>query len=106
MARLRWSPQALADLDGICEHIALDSKEYAAVFAQDIITLIEELERHPRIGRVVPEYREENLRERLHQNYRVVYELIASRVEVVAIVHGARDFKHFIDRRPGKSAAQ
>ena len=94
MARLTWSPEAIGDLESICDFIASDSEEYARVFAQEVVSLIETLHAHPRIGRVVPEYGEANLRERLCQNYRVVYELVGSRsIEIVAIVHGARDFK-------------
>lgn len=98
MARLTWSPEAIGDLESICAHIASDSAEYARVFAQEIIALVEELEDHPRIGRVVPEYREEGVRERIYHNYRVVYELTGNSIEVVAIVHGARDFKN-VSRR-------
>ena len=93
MARLIWSPEAVGDLESICSRIALDSNEYARVFAQDVAALVEELAEYPRIGRIVPEYGEENLRERIYQNYRVVYELMGSRVEIVAVVHGARDFR-------------
>ena len=93
MARLKWSPQAVADLESICEHIASDSEQYALLFAQGIVSRLEELEQHPRIGRVVPEYQEKNLRERLYQNYRLVYELMVNHIEIVAIVHSARDFK-------------
>ncbi|PIP81493.1 MAG: type II toxin-antitoxin system RelE/ParE family toxin [Elusimicrobia bacterium CG_4_9_14_3_um_filter_62_55] len=72
MARLIWSPEAADDLERICAHIASDAGEYARLFAQEIIALISELEKHPRIGRVVPEYGEENIRERIYQNYRIV----------------------------------
>ncbi len=98
MARLRWSPQAIADLESICEHIGADSDQYAKLFAQGVVGLLEDLEEHPRIGRVVPEYQEENLRERLYQNYRLVYELRGNRIEVVAIVHSARDFRSTLPR--------
>ena len=91
MARLKWSPQAVSDLESICDFIALDSKQYALLFAQGVVESLEELEAHPRIGRVVPEYQEECLRERLYQNYRLVYELVEDNIEIVAIVHGARD---------------
>lgn len=71
MARLRWSPQAASDLEAICEQISSDSEEYARVFAQEVTDLVETLVDHPRIGRVVPEYQEDVLRERIYQNYRV-----------------------------------
>jgi len=42
------------------------------------------------MGRVVPEYQQENLRERIYQNYRIVYRVQPEAVEMVAIVHGVR----------------
>ena len=71
----------------------------ARVFAQEVVALVESLADHPRIGRVVPEYADADLRERVYQNYRVVYELRANRIEIVAVVHGARNFKKALSGR-------
>ena len=90
MARLIWSPQAIADLESICEYIALDSDRYAKVFAQRIIAVVESIPRQPLLGAVVPEYRHESLRERRFQNYRIIYRATSERIEVVSICHAAR----------------
>ena len=90
MARLIWSPEAADDLEGICDYIARDSQHYARVFAKRIIELAEEIADYPQAGRIVPEYQRPDLRERILQNYRIVYRMKKDSVEVVAILHGSR----------------
>ncbi len=90
MVKLIWSPGALNDLDSACEFIARDSERYAYLFAERIVALIERIPQNPLLGAVVAEYNREDLRERLFQNYRIVYRLSSDRVEVVSITHGAR----------------
>lgn len=90
MVELIWSPKAAADLEEICEYIARDSEYYARFFAQKLVTLVETIAEFPRAGRIVPEYQRDDLRERLFQNYRLVYRVRPEAVEVVAIVHGAK----------------
>src|SRR5262245_385470 len=90
MARLIWSPRAVADLEDICEYIARSSDRYASVFAEQVVALIESIPQHPRMGSVVTEYNRDDLRERLFHNYRIIYRLRGSDVQVVSICHGAK----------------
>jgi toxin ParE1/3/4 len=90
MAKLIWSARALADLDGACEFIARDSPRYAYLFAERIVAMIETISQHPWLGAVVPEYRIEDIRERLFQNYRIVYRLQGDMIQIAAIIHAAR----------------
>lgn len=94
MAKLIWAPHALVDLEAACEYIARDSSRYASFFAERIIDVIETIPRHPWLGAVVPEYGREELRERLFQNYRIVYRISGDgdTVQIAAIVHAARLF--------------
>ena len=95
MARtIRWSPRAATDFEDICAYIARDSERYAKLFAMKIFKLIEEIPKFPRAGRVVPEYADENIRERIYENYRIVYRLKKDAVEVVAIRHGSRQLSN------------
>ena len=95
MARkIRWSPRAATDFEDICTYIAKDSEHYAKLFAGKVYKLIEELPTFPKAGRVVPEYSDENIRERIYENYRIVYRLKKDSVEVVAIRHGSRQLKN------------
>ena len=88
--QVRWSTRAASDLERICDHMGLDSEIYATLFAKHVVALVEGLEEFPRSGRIVPEYGIETLREKVFQNYRIVYRIRREAVEVVAIVHGAR----------------
>jgi plasmid stabilization system protein ParE len=90
MVKLIWSRRALDDLDSICDFIAIDSLRYAHLFAERIVAFIEKIPRQPLLGAIVPEYKQEDLRERLFQNYRIVYRAGESAVEIVTITHGAR----------------
>ncbi|MCX9010673.1 MAG: type II toxin-antitoxin system RelE/ParE family toxin [Candidatus Methanoperedens sp.] len=90
MVRIIWSPDAAADLEAICEYIAKDSEYYARVFAQGVINAVERLLVFPESGRIVPEYNQEDLREIIFQNYRIVYRIKSDAVEIVTITHGAR----------------
>ena len=94
MARLIWSPKAADDLEAVCEYIARDSGHYARLFAARIIALVEQIAEFPTSGRVVPEYDDHNVRERILQNYRVVYRTKPDSAEIVAIVHAARLLKN------------
>ncbi|MDE0027166.1 MAG: type II toxin-antitoxin system RelE/ParE family toxin [Spirochaetaceae bacterium] len=90
MARLRWTPQALDDIESICAYIARDSRNYAQVFASQIVEKASALESFPQIGRVVPESNREEIREILHGNYRIVYRLVGDEVQILTIHHSAR----------------
>ena len=42
------------------------------------------------MGRVVPEFGNEQVRERFIYSYRVLYEIEASQISVLAVIHGRR----------------
>lgn len=72
MARLTWTINAKKDLHEIFAYIAYDSKYYAKVFVDKIRNLTKKLKSFPKLGRMVPEYNMENIREIIFQNYRIV----------------------------------
>ncbi len=88
--RIKWSPKAIQSFEEICNYISKDSEYYASIFAKKINAIVKEIPRFPKLGRVVPEYQEENLREKIFQSYRIVYRLKADIVEIVVISHGAK----------------
>jgi toxin ParE1/3/4 len=93
---IRWSPRAVDQLEEICEFIARDSEQYAHLFAKRVITEIKTIPQFPKHGRVVPEYGKEELREKIYQNYRIVYRIKADAIEIAAIVHSARQMKNLL----------
>lgn len=91
MASVRWTVGARRDLGAIVEYVGQDSLTYAAATAGRIVAAVERLRRHPRLGRLVPEFENPTIRELIVGNYRVVYRLEGERVGIIAVVHGGRD---------------
>ena len=92
MARIRWTPQALGDIEAICKFIARDSDHFAHLFANKVFEKSKTLEVFPNAGRVVPESNQETIREIFHGNYRIIYRIIKDEVQVLTIHHSARLF--------------
>lgn len=90
MAHIVWSPQAIDDLDAICEYIARDSPQYACVVAQRIIDVVEAIPSHPLAGSIVPEFGIDELRERFLHSYRIIYRIRDEQIDLVTICHGSR----------------
>ncbi len=88
--RIIWSPRAANQLENICEYIAVDSPAYAKVFAQKVIAIVKSIPSFPEVGRIVPEYENKTLREKIYNNYRIVYRVHANRIEIAAICHCAQ----------------
>jgi len=91
MAEVRWTPQALDDLEAICLFIARDAPSVAAVFAQRAFDATERLADFPESGRIVPEMNDPNFREIFLSNYRLIYRLRSGDVQIVTVHHGARE---------------
>jgi plasmid stabilization system protein ParE len=88
-----WSKPAREDLRLIHQYIAHDSKRYAVRVIQDILDKVETLSNLPRLGRVVPEIGEENVREIGMYSYRILYELIGDTIYIHGVIHKRRHFK-------------
>ena len=86
-----WSLAATADLESIVEYIARDSDSYAATVARDLVAAGRLLRAFAERGRTVPEYEDPTVRELIVRKYRLVYKLAAQRVEILRIIHGARE---------------
>jgi plasmid stabilization system protein ParE len=50
------------------------------------------LRRFSRRGRVVPEIRDESVRELFVKSYRLIYEIEESRIVILPFLHGSRNF--------------
>jgi len=86
----RWSPEAVEDLELIAEYIARDSAYYARSIVTEILSLSRHIAEFPHIGRQVPEMDDDNIRERLIHNYRLIYQVEPNKVLIVAVIHGKR----------------
>lgn len=100
MAEIRWSLRSADDLRDIEEFIARDSPLHAVRTVDRIVEAVVSLAEFPRMGRVVPEFRRDDLRELIYGSYRIVYLLRDDEVFVVRVVHGARDIRRIGRREP------
>lgn len=85
-----WSHSATTDLESIIEHIYRDSEFYAAMVARELVSAARSLTTYSERGRVVPEYEDSTVREIIVRRYRLIYRVRSDRVEVLRIIHGAR----------------
>ncbi len=96
MARVTWSPQALADLEAIGDYLAREAPAYAQAFVDGAFAAVERLEVFPHSGRAVPEIEEEALREVIYKGYRIFHLVSGSEeeaeVDVLSMFHSTRQF--------------
>ncbi len=88
-----WSAPAKADLRSIHDFIANDSRHYAKKVVRDLIDKTDILDRLPRIGQVVPELGDDNIRQLQLYSYRLIYEIKGEDVLILAVVHKRREFQ-------------
>ncbi len=100
MAEVVWTEEALADLEAIGAFLERTSHVYAASLVERLFESVVVLEAHSRIGTKVPEIDHDLVRELVVERYRVVYQLMRNRIEVVAVLHSRQDLvKKFRERK-------
>ncbi len=96
MVEIRWTPQAIEDINNIAEYIAKDSIKYAKIQTERFFEATEILSTKPSVGRIVPEIKKPNIRELILGNYRIIYKIInANRIDILTIHHSARRIKKY-----------
>ncbi len=99
--KVRWTDTATGHLASIYEYIARDSARYAQRMVDRITSRSRQIARFPQLGQMVPEYQNPNLREVFEGQYRVIYEVAAKEVHVLAVIHGAQLLPPEAPREPG-----
>lgn len=87
---VRWTDTAIEHLAAIYEYIARDSARYALRMVDRITRRTIQIGMYPESGRMVPEYQAEEIREVLEQPFRIIYRIRPNQIDVLAVVHGAR----------------
>jgi plasmid stabilization system protein ParE len=90
--RLTWSPTARFDLREIFAYIAEDDPVAAGKFIRSLFHAVERLPFFPESGRIVPEFRDPDIREVIRRPCRIVYRVRASSgvIEIARVWHAAR----------------
>ncbi|MFQ5864757.1 MAG: type II toxin-antitoxin system RelE/ParE family toxin [bacterium] len=90
--KLIFSARAKADLAEYVEFISNDKPQAAREWAASIQQSVLKLSDFPQIGRTVPEYADETIREIIKGQYRIVYKIDDKRdtIVIVTIHHSKR----------------
>lgn len=91
--RVVWTQSAQSSLEDILGYIAKDSPVGATRVLDRILEKAKSLDTLSERGRVVPELARPTVREVIVYSYRILYAVTASEVQILAVVHGARDFE-------------
>jgi len=91
MAKVKWTNLALDDLRSIYDYVSQDSAKYADRLMDKIVEKVEVLKNNPRIGRKVPEFDNESIRELIEGSYRIIYCIESeNEIGVARVHHSAR----------------
>jgi toxin ParE1/3/4 len=82
-----------ADLEAIGDWIARDNPERALTFVLELRQSCETLSELPYGYTMVQRYEHTGLRRRVHGNYLIFYRIAARAIEVLHVLHGARDYE-------------
>ena len=88
--QILWTQEALQQLPAIDDYISKDSPERAADFINIIVERAEAIPDSPRMGSVVPEIANPDIRELIFKKYRIVYRLTEQRIEILTLFEGHR----------------
>ena len=83
-----WSPLAVDKASEIAGYIAQDKPSAAEKWIKTVFSKVEQLKSDPEIGRIVPEIRNNQFRELIYGNYRVIYRIEAEQISILTIRHG------------------
>ena len=86
--KIIWSPLAIDRASEIAEYIAQDKPSAAEKWINTVFLNVEQLKSSPEIGRVVPEIRNDQFRELIYGNYRIIYRIEKKQISILTIRHG------------------
>ena len=87
---------AEADLQSIGDWIATDNPKRALTFVQELRRRCETLIDAPRSYPLVPEFKHLGIRRRVYREYLIFYRITGDTIEVVHVLHGARDYESIL----------
>lgn len=85
-----WTNNAKRELRAVHDYIAQNSSRYAQGLVDRITRKTEQLSAMPHLGAEVPEYKDATIRELSEQSYRIIYRVRGDQVEILSVVHAAR----------------
>ena len=88
--KLKWTDRSRRDLISIGRYIARDKPGAARRWVERLRRRAKAAAKQPGAGRKVPELNQDNVREVLVGNYRIVYEIQKTEIHVLTVFEGHR----------------
>jgi len=86
--KIIWSPLAIDRASEVVEYIALDKPASSEKWANTLFAKVEQLTFSPKSGRIVPEIGDDQFRELIYGNYRIISRNEKKQVSILTIRHG------------------
>ncbi|TFH32885.1 MAG: type II toxin-antitoxin system RelE/ParE family toxin [Deltaproteobacteria bacterium] len=91
--KVAWSYVALGNLIEANKYISIENPEAARKAIKDIYETGDKIKEFPEKGRIVPEFRRNNIREVFCFEYRIIYRIESRRIFIVTVRHMKRRLK-------------
>ena len=98
MGRYVLAPEALQDLHDIWEFIALDNPDAASTLQEELFTAFEGLATMPGKGHKREDLTDQAVRFFKVRSYLIVYRADRTPIQIVAVLHAARDIPSLLMR--------
>lgn len=86
-----FTDRFLSRVEDYSDYIAFDDIPTAIEWVREVIQHCEQLRTHPKSGRIVPEFARPEIRELIHGNYRLIYEIKTSQIDMLTIWHTSQE---------------
>jgi toxin ParE1/3/4 len=99
MKQFSFTPEAYADLRAIALHIAADNPVRALGYVAKIEERCKRIAEFPNAGPPRPEWGD-GVRIAVHGYYLIIYRVRVETVQVLRVIHGARDIDSLLESEP------
>lgn len=100
MVKISWLKEAKQDLKEIYDYISPDSKRYARHQIDRIFNKTQVIKNHIKVGRIVEELSQPEIREIIEGNYRIIYKIKDEKsVDILMVHHAARNLSRRVKKK-------
>jgi len=93
MVEVIWTQNATDEIVRIAEYLERYSEYYASMIVKRLYEKVAVLKQFPKLGRVISEMQEDQYRELIEGNYRIMYEILDEEIILIQRVpHSSRFF--------------
>jgi toxin ParE1/3/4 len=86
-----WTEAATRHLEAIYAYLEVNSAFYATSIVNRLVSAADMLGDFPEMGKRFSESTDPSHRQIIEKPYRIIYRILDSQVEILAVIHSARD---------------